>query len=521
MMPVSEQTKPVLHTALCIPLLAPFLATAFLYRETLMRLGKGLMTYENSHGLIILAISLYLVWSERHELMKRPVKPSMIAGSALAALGCVLLVAGNYGASVILSDTSMIVTLFGLTWLLLGTGHFKILALPIGYLLFAYPLFDYLPAGILAHLQHITAWIAGGILKLTGISVHRDSVFLELPNVTLQVAQVCAGTSHIIALLAVSVLLAHFTLDGWLKKAGLVTAALFVGLAVNGLRVAIIGILSTWNGNGALHGPADIFYVSFVFLFGLAVIIGLNCMMGGRRRTFDGYRNAEGIKDEASHETKPGYGSGRSGGARSAVLPLSLLIATLIPVSASAYMYAYSPQPVAMKESLESVPLRLGDWNAACASREDFVPADMRPDEKLARCYQNEAGDTLQLYVAYFTHQRQGRKVTDFTLNAYHEGSELAITIGGKRITVRRAVPNRQGPSENIYFLYSIDGRVLSDRADAKVALLVSGMLRKRTNGSLVVIKIDRKHGEAPGACADDRATLESFLPAILSKTNS
>jgi hypothetical protein len=61
--------------------LLPILATAYLYRDTLVRLGKSLMTYENSHGLIILAISLYLVWSKRHEIGRLPFEPNMIAGA--------------------------------------------------------------------------------------------------------------------------------------------------------------------------------------------------------------------------------------------------------------------------------------------------------------------------------------------------------------------------------------------------------------------------------------------------------
>ena len=504
-----------------LPYLAPLLATAFLYRETLVRLGGGLMTYENSHGLVILAISVYLVWSKRHEFGRQTVKPGMIAGSVVAALGCALLVAGKYSASVILSDASLILTLMGLTWLLLGTGYLKILALPIGYLLFAYPVFDYLPAGILAHLQYITAWLAEGILKITGISVHRDSVYLELPNVTLQVAQVCAGTSHIIALLAVSVLLAHYSLEGWLKKAVLVTAALFIGLTANGLRVAVIGILSMWNRNGALHGPSDIFYVSFVFLVGLALIIGLNYLMGGRGQTPVGSGKAKGPMDEAIHGTKTGQGSDRLGNVRGAILPLSLLIATLIPVSASAYMRVYSPQPVQMKDALVNVPVRIGDWNATCAAQENFIPADIRPDERLARCYQNEAGDTLHLYVAYFTHQRQGQKLTDFTLNAYTEGDELAISMGGERNLVRRAVPNRQGPKEHIYFLYSIGGRVFSNRIDAKMSLLINGIFENRTNGSLVVMKIERARDVSRGVSGDDRAILESILPVILHHMSS
>ena len=487
---------------------APLLATIYLYRDTLVRLGKGLMTYENSHGLVIMAISLYLVWSKRRELGRQPVKPNMIAGPVITALGCALLVAGKYSFSVILCDLSLVITFFGLAWLLLGTGYMKILALPIGYLIFAYPLFDYLPAKFLVCLQQITAWLAAGLLKLTGISVYRDFIYLELPNVTLQVAQVCAGTSHIIALVAVSILLAHFTLEGWVKKTVLVTAALFIGLAANGVRVAVIGILSVFGRNASLHGPGDIFYVSVVFLSGLAVIIGLNYLMGGRRMSSGGH----GGSDRAAIKKR---GFGMFGTARGASLYLPILIATLIPMSAFAYTEIYSPRPVQPAYPLSNIPLQVEEWTAACAEKRDFIPADMHPDEELVRCYQNGKGQEVHLYVAYFTHQRQSHKVTDFTLNLYTEGEEYRILKAGDSIILRRAVPNRRGSTGNTYFWYSIDGKVVSSRLEAKLALVLNGIMKHRTNGGLAAVRIVNSHESADDKRLDDGEILETFYPVI------
>ena len=495
--------------------LLPILATACLYRDTLVRLGKSLMTYENSHGLIILAISLYLVWSKRHEIGRLPFKPNMIAGAVMTALGCALLVAGEYTFSIMLSDGSLILTLFGLVWLLLGTKPLKILALPVGYLIFVYPLFDYLPNGIIVHLQHMTAWLAAGLLKLIGLSVYHDQVYLELPSVKLQVVQVCAGMNHIIALLAVTVLLAHYTLDRWLKKIVLVAAALFVGLAANGIRVAVIGLMSMFGRDASLHGPGDIFYVSFVFLAGLAVIIGLNYLMGGRRISSGGISKLGGHSGEPDRASIKGHGFGTLAIARGTPLYLSLLIATLIPASASAYTHVYSPHPVALASPLTSIPSQIGEWQATCKEKTDFIPADMHPDERLVRCYQNASGDEVHLYVAYITHQRQTRKVTDFTLNLYGEGDEYQIFNAGERVTLRKAIPVRRGTAGNTYFWYSIDGKVVSSRIEAKWALVANGIFHQRTDGSLVAVRIVNRHESAKGIPRDDRAIIETFYPVI------
>ena len=506
-----SQAQPYLYVFFLVPLLA----TAYLYRDTLVRLGKSLMTYENSHGLVIMAICLYLVWGKRQELKKQPFKPNMIFGSLLTVLGCAFLVAGNYTFSVILSDVSLVITLFGLTWLLLGTGHMRILALPIGYLIFTYPLFDYLPASVLGRLQQITAWFAAGLLKLTGMTVYRESIYLELPNVTLQVAQVCAGTSHIIALLAVSVLLAHFTLSGWIKKTVLVAAALFIGLAANGVRVAVIGLLSAFGSDASLHGPWDIFYVSFVFLAGLAVIIGLNYLLGGKRLSSGSNDKPDGHPGEPTRASTKDHSFVTFNTAKNTKFYLPFVLATLIPVTASAYVHTRSPQAVPLDKALSNLPLTIGEWQATCAEKTDFIPSDMHPDEKLVRCYQNGKGQEVNLYVAYFTQQRQSHKITDFTLNSYVEGEEYHVFTGGNRMTLRKAIPNKRGVTGNTYFWYSIEGKVISGRLQAKLSLAVNGIMNQRTNGSLVVIKIENGHESLKANHHENREIVELFFPVV------
>jgi EpsI family protein len=502
--------------------LFPLLATAFLYSETLVRLGKGLFSYENSHGLVILAISLYLAWEKRYELARQSIKPNLIGGSIITGLGCAFLVVRQYGiTSMLLMDFSLVVTLLGLALLLLGTSHLKILMLPIGYLLFAYPMFDYMPSNVVVHLQYVTAWLAANILKIIGISVYHNAIDLVLPHITLQVVQACAGLNHIVALLAVSVLLAHFALGGWLKKIVLVTAALFIGLAANGLRVAIIGVISTFSQPGPLHGPADIFYVSFVFIIGLAVIILLSYLMGGRSLSHHTKQKTEKDGGKPFHDTSEAYPTVATVRNRGSLYFVPLLIATIIPVFAYAYTDIFSPRPVPLANSLSNIPLQIGEWEATCGEKTDFIPADVRPDEKLVRCYQNEIGDEFQLYIAYFTHQRKSRKVTDFTLNSYNEGEEFPILSAGDKITLRKAVPNKAGPIDNVYFWYSIDGKVIPSRLEAKVTLFANGIIKNRTNGTLVVFKIGKRTDNSKDKDRVDRAVIKTIYPVIQDYINS
>ena len=480
-----------------------------------------MITYENSHGLVIMAISLYLAWGKRYELATQPVKPNLVGGSIITGLGCALFVVRQHGiTSVLLMDFSLIVTLLGMAWLLLGTSHLKILMLPIGYLIFAYPLFDYMPPNVVVYLQNVTAWLAAKILIILGITVYHNSTYLVLPQITLEVVQACAGLNHIVALLAVSVLLAHYTLDGLLKKIVLVTSALFVGLAANGLRVAVIGVISTFSQPGPLHGPSDILYVSIVFIIGLAVVILLNYLLGGKSVSPHTKKKTENVGGEPFHATSEPYPSGTTVRNRGPLFIVPLLIATLIPVSASAYSDIFSPRPVPLAISLSNIPLQIGEWEATCSEKNDFIPEDVHPDEKLVRCYQNKIGDEFHLYVAYYTHQRKNHKVTDFLLNAYNEGEEFPILSVGDKITLRKAIPNKAGSGNNVYFWYSIDGKAIPSRLEVKLALLANGIFKSRTNGSLVVIEIEKRQ-DAKNKVRDDGEIIQTIYPVIQGYTGS
>jgi hypothetical protein len=52
--------------------------------------------------------------------------------------------------------------------------------------------------------------------------------------------------------------------------------AFLIGIFANGLRVALIGIYAIYNKGADLHGPAETLYVSFIFFFGMVVLVLFN-----------------------------------------------------------------------------------------------------------------------------------------------------------------------------------------------------------------------------------------------------
>jgi len=109
--------------------------------------------------------------------------------------------------------------------------------------------------------------------------------FLELPHIQLDVVRECSGINHIIALMSLAIPLAYFSDIPRIVRPLLVAFSFFLGIFLNGLRVAMIGL---WSVNHKdLHGPVSTLFTSSIFFAGLVVLLLITCLplSRGRRRT--------------------------------------------------------------------------------------------------------------------------------------------------------------------------------------------------------------------------------------------
>ena len=193
----------------------PFIGFIGVYYETIARLIKGWFTYQNSHGMLIMGMSLYMIWIKRHQFSQLPMRSNILAGLSLTILGCLMHLAGKLSSTVRLQDISLIITLMGLVWLLWGSYYLKILWFPIGYLILMFPFFTELLEFIGDDLQSVNAWIAYILLKVVGIPVLLDGQYIALPHITLEVGRACSGINHIIAMMAMAVPLISMNDRNW------------------------------------------------------------------------------------------------------------------------------------------------------------------------------------------------------------------------------------------------------------------------------------------------------------------
>ena len=239
------------------------------YSEILAWVVRGWFSFERSYSLVILLLSLYMIWSRREFIRQTPARPNLFFGSLLTVVGCFIIVAGKLSNTLMVQGISLVIVLLGLIWLILGSRHLKMFFIPLGYLFFMFYLLEEALGRFSVFFQSATALIAAQLLRFSGMPVALHDNLIELPHITLEVARVCNGINHIVALTAMSVPFAFMTYRSASKKVLIALVALLVGLFLNGLRVTLIGYWTKYQPEGPLHGPFDLFYVSFILFFGL------------------------------------------------------------------------------------------------------------------------------------------------------------------------------------------------------------------------------------------------------------
>src|SRR5262249_10646509 len=96
----------------------------------------------------------------------------------------------------------------------------------------------------------------------------------QLPQLTLEVAEMCSGIRFMISVLAVGIPLAQLTQRTRWRKVAVVLVAIAVGILANGLRVALIGVL-VYHGWEVIKGPFHVLQAMFVAWIGfVALFVG-------------------------------------------------------------------------------------------------------------------------------------------------------------------------------------------------------------------------------------------------------
>ncbi len=451
-------------------LLAVTLSLAALFARDLgdmVAIWTGDRTY--NHCLLVGPIVAVLVWLRRRELAQ--LTPGLWRAPLLwvgaAALAWLL---GELAGVGQVRHLALVAMLQGAVAACLGRQLTRGLLFPLAYLIFLVPF----GAELVPPLQQLTAFLATGLLHLTGIAATLDGVFITTPAGWFEVAEACSGISFLIATVAWGALVANLLFVSARRRAAFLVACVALPVLANGLRAWATIVAAEWVGLERAGGFDHIVYGWIFFALVLALL------MAGGLRWFERSIDDPAFDPDDVRVVSPEPAT--------VVVAVACVALPLLAFAWGALALGWAERPMPGPVNLPAVP----GWSRVAADPRvpAWTPHYDNADHYLIGSYRNGQGRTVELAVALFRSQDEGREVTGYGQGAIPPESKWAWSAdaaapagatGGRMLGPDRAP--RLAWTFNV-----LDGRVVGSAIGTKLATLATRLrLADAAAGAVIV----------------------------------
>lgn len=435
------------------------------------------------HCLFVGPVIAWLVWQRRRELPLVP--PSgWWPGLALVGAGGMAWLLGDAGGVALFRHFGLVAMLQGAVVAVLGPNVARALLFPLAYMLFLVPFGEAMEGP----LQTVTVAMVMPLLHLFGVPASVDGVLITTSNGYFEIAEACSGAKFVIAMIAYGVLVANVCYVSWTRRAAFLAMALVVPVFANGLRAFGTIYAAWWTSVEAATGFDHIVYGWVFFGLVMAAVLAIGW------RWFDRDPDAAWF-DAAQLQARP-----RARIDASVATLLVLTIASLFLAWASAIAHRAAPLPpqVALPQvqGWQRVPLsRTAPWQ----------PNYPGADRYLFGRYRDAQGRAVDLAIAIYDRQREGKELVGFGIGAIRENDPwveiegLPGLEGGK--AMRMVGPSRV--EREVVTWYRVGHVVTSSDARVKLETLRTKLLGGDPRAVAVLVSAERGAFDAGAAIGD------------------
>lgn len=488
-MKVEVQTNTIATRAIIATLQVIIIAILVVvaYRDVLPPLVLEWYEHENfSYGFLIPVIFGYLVW-DRRDALKSITKEWSPWGIFSVGLALLMGIVGQAMGEPFVSRVSFVLVIGSIVHLFWGWQSVRCLAFPLAYLFLMVPPPYPIVKAVSYHLKMFDASIAEVLLPLAGVPVYRDAYFLHLPNITLEVADVCSGIASLFAMVALGTLYAHYLPITRAGKLAVFVSALVLPILANLFRILLIGVSVYHYGPVMLRAFFHSFTGTFTFLLSLAMLLGFGEWIR-RRYGFIPEREADrfdGVQGAAPDPRADGQklGSWFSFPFCSAVIILAI---TLLISGWSHGPVREGPLP-----DLALISQRFGAYEARDDNGEGAY-RDPYAEAAVSRLYQASPNEAIELFVGYRSRQFGVERLRSPKL-VFPEGWEYAsmggvkIPLAGGQIIDSIWIETRKGNARKlVVFWYQVRGLSFASDIGNRIELLSGLLSQGRTDGAVI-----------------------------------
>jgi exosortase D (VPLPA-CTERM-specific) len=464
--------------------IAAVAVAAVAFHEGLRELYHRWSTQEEySHGFLIPFVTAWLLWTRREALLANTDEPSW-TGAILIVLALAMAIIGNLSAVFLLSQVGFVVALLGVVLAIGGLPLLRIAFVPIAFLLFAIPLPYFVDALLTLRLQLISSELGVFFIRLFGIPVYLDGNIIDMGSYKLQVVEACSGLRYLYPLLSLSFLAAYlFHAPIW-QRVVVFLSSIPIAIAMNGMRIGLVGILVSGWGNQMAEGMLHLFEGWVIFLACSILLVAEMYMLAllSGKPLFDVFyfpRLAPGLK--------PGLGL------RSPhTSPLVACLLMLCVGGVAIYLVSNRSEAIQDRTRFVEFPTQMGDWRGHVALLDLETEKYLKVDDYILSDYVRPDGKLVNLYIAYYASQRNGESPHSPVVCL--PGSGWIITdfkeIDRKYLSndqrFNRVIIEKGQVKQLVYYWFDERGRTITNEWWAKFYLLADAIFENRTDGALV-----------------------------------
>ena len=253
------------------------------YIPTYVKLAQGpWQTEQEGHGPLIIAAALWLIWECRGRLKDAVLSPAPLAGWTVLLGGLALMFLARNQDFLPIEAFSEIPVIIGCVLLIAGWSVLRILAFPIGFLIFSVPVPDTIIVAATVPLKVFISDAVTQVLYTLGYPVAQNGVMIMIGSYQLLVKDACSGMNSIFALSAIGLFYVYvFRWDS--KIRGLILLALIVPITIvaNFIRVMALVLIAYYGGveliDGIIHDLTGIalFILAVILMFLADGVLGL------------------------------------------------------------------------------------------------------------------------------------------------------------------------------------------------------------------------------------------------------
>ncbi len=202
-------------------------------------------SYEDSAGLLVPFLALYVVWLRRREIGHARIRPAIVAGIVLfvvAQLGRSVGLCYVYGSG---ERLSMILSVAAIIVLWCGWAVFRKMATILLFLCLMLPWPNTIQSRIGVPLQNWATGSAVFCLELLGKTVEREGNVINIGDASVAVAEACNGLRMITAFFVISGLVVLLVERTWWEKILVFASSLPIAMLCNTLRLTATALAFT------------------------------------------------------------------------------------------------------------------------------------------------------------------------------------------------------------------------------------------------------------------------------------